>query len=184
MIDNIVALEWILQHVEHTLFICVFLKYYTLMCTPSSFCCIVIACMYACKLGFGQWWFIPLHHFKGTPHLFPVTILTSCLSLRSAVYLAAQATKLLLCSLAHCECCFCSHSAGVYSWLAVNHGYQHVPKDDLFGCPESVQLCGRGEPGCHQSAFGHVHGCGQQEWCKPHHSSLNVGSRSSGKNKQ
>lgn len=133
------------------------------MCTPSSLCCIVIVCMG--ELMHASWGLDSgdLFHCITSKAQLLVNLLTSCLSLRSAVYLAAQATKLLLCSLSHCECCFCSHSAGVYSWLAVNHGYQHVPEDDLSGCPESVQLCGRGEPGCHQSAFGHVHRCGQQE---------------------
>ena len=55
---------------------------------------------------------------------------------------------------------------GVYRWLAVSHGYQHLPEDDLSGCPEPVQLCGGGEPGCRQGSFGQVQRCGQQERCK------------------
>lgn len=100
--------------------------------------------------------------------VFALIVSCSCLTPRPCAAFATHSSSCLwlLSGNESCSSVFLLLSGGVQ---VRRHGYHHLPEDDLPGCPESVQLRGGGEPGCHQSAFGQVQRSGQQKWCMSAH---------------
>lgn len=107
---------------------------------------------------FGQYLFIPQHHFKDTPHPLPDHNFNFSVCLLEASY--TQRRRPNLCSWCPLHSVnadlLSSNSTVVFRCLTVSHGYHYLPEDDLSGRPESVQLRGGGKPGCHQNTFGQV----------------------------
>lgn len=106
---------------------------------------------------FGLHLFIPRLHLKASPH--PVS--RRCFLPRKRYSTFPSVTSLLSTLTA-----FILPLVVLRSWLALSHGYHHLPEDDLPGCPEPVQLRGGGELGGHQSAPGQVQRFGQPQRCE------------------